>query len=85
MIRKRYFIQGVVQGVGFRPFVYKIVHELNLVGYVKNSIEGVEIEVEGDEENISLFEEYLHSKLPPLARIDNIEKSNLESKNEKKF
>lgn len=85
MIRSSYFIQGVVQGVGFRPFVYKVAHELSLAGFVKNSIEGVELEIEGDEKNITLFEEQLHSKLPPLARIDKIEKSQIELKNEKSF
>ena len=85
MIRSGYYIQGLVQGVGFRPFVYKLAHELNLAGFVKNSIEGVELEIQGDEKNITLFEEYLHSKLPPLARIDNIEKSLTEIKNEKSF
>lgn len=85
MIRKSYFIQGLVQGVGFRPFVYKIARELTLNGFVKNSSEGVELEIEGDEKNITLFEEYLHSKLPPLARIDNINKSQKELKYENSF
>ena len=75
MIRNSYFIEGVVQGVGFRPFVYKIAHELNLVGFVKNTPDGVELEIEGLEIKIAEFENLLQSQLPPLARIDKVEKS----------
>ncbi len=85
MIRESYFIQGVVQGVGFRPFVYKIAHELNLVGFVKNSVEGVELEIQGSNANVREFENLLHTKLPPLARIDNLEKSELEFRHDKDF
>ncbi|MGB3961752.1 MAG: Sua5/YciO/YrdC/YwlC family protein, partial [Sulfurimonas sp.] len=70
MIRKNYFIQGIVQGVGFRPFVYKIAHELDLSGFVKNSNEGVELEIEGEADRLAAFEEALVRRLPPLARID---------------
>ncbi len=73
MIRKGFYIRGVVQGVGFRPFIYKLAHELNLVGFVKNSINGVELEVEGTKEYIELFEKSFHSNLPPLAKIDKVE------------
>ncbi|MDD2906649.1 MAG: carbamoyltransferase HypF [Sulfurimonas sp.] len=72
MIRKNYFIQGIVQGVGFRPFVYKIAHELDLSGFVKNSNEGVELEIEGEADRLAAFEEALVRRLPPLARIDRI-------------
>ncbi|MCD6258383.1 MAG: carbamoyltransferase HypF [Helicobacteraceae bacterium] len=77
MIREVYCIQGIVQGVGFRPFVYKIAHELNLSGFVKNSISGVTIEVEGNKKSLQLFEEYLHSQLPPLAHIDTLSKTQI--------
>ena len=79
-IRKAFFIQGVVQGVGFRPFVYRMAHKLYLYGFVKNSIEGVDIELEGDARDISVFESYLHTKLPPLARIDNIKTAHIAPK-----
>ena len=78
MIRESYFIQGLVQGVGFRPFVYKIATALNLKGFVKNNERGVEIEVEGDEASLKLFQKQLTSKIPPLARIDNLQKTQLE-------
>ena len=80
-----YKIFGQVQGVGFRPFIYKTALELSLVGFVKNDINGVELEIQGNQENIHLFEEYLQFKLPPLARIDNIEKIDLIELNEKSF
>ncbi|MFA6197182.1 MAG: carbamoyltransferase HypF [Sulfurimonas sp.] len=85
MFRKSFYIEGVVQGVGFRPFVYKLAYENRLVGFVKNDSSGVQIEVEGSEENIALFEEQLHSKLPPLARIDKIEVKDLQPLYEKTF
>ena len=85
MIRKSLFVQGVVQGVGFRPFVYKIAHELKLGGFVYNNIKGVEIEIEGDKDSVSLFEEYIYSKLPPLARIDSLSSKELNLKNETAF
>lgn len=75
LIRKVFLIQGIVQGVGFRPFIYRLSLENSLVGFVKNGINGVELEVEGRAENIVLFEKQLHSKLPLLARIDKIESS----------
>jgi len=79
MIRESYFIQGFVQGVGFRPFVYKIATALNLKGFVKNNERGVAIEVEGDAASLRLFQKQLTSKIPPLARIDNLEKTQLEA------
>ncbi len=85
MIRCKYVINGQVQGVGFRPFIYKLACGNSLCGFIKNDSKGVEIEVEGSQTNINTFEEQLHSKLPPLARIDNIEKTNIETLNEKTF
>ena len=76
-IRVNLKIEGQVQGVGFRPFVYKLANKLNLAGFVKNSINGVVIEIEGIEENIKSFENLLISDLPPLARINKIKKKNL--------
>ncbi|QFR48970.1 carbamoyltransferase HypF [Sulfurimonas lithotrophica] len=73
MTRKHYFIEGVVQGVGFRPFIYKVATELGLSGFVKNTPEGVEIELQGCIQSIEDFEKNLKTKLPVLARIDAIE------------
>lgn len=86
MIRTRYFIEGVVQGVGFRPFIYKIATSLSLTGYVKNSSNGVDVEVQGCIERIKEFDKRLIDELPLLARIDKSKTSIIKnSTNEKKF
>ncbi|MGL5807399.1 MAG: acylphosphatase, partial [Xenococcaceae cyanobacterium] len=48
-------IQGAVQGVGFRPFVYRLAKEIGLLGWVNNSTEGVFIEVEGTQQQLETF------------------------------
>jgi len=74
-MRSRFTVTGVVQGVGFRPFVYRIALENNLKGYVKNMGDGtVEIEVEGSEKDIEKFVSQLISRKPPLAKIDGIKR-----------
>jgi len=83
--RKSFLIQGAVQGVGFRPYIYRLSLLNSLVGFVKNGINGVELEVEGRAENIALFEEQLHSRLPPLARIDKVRASYKKPLHEKIF
>jgi len=75
-LRIKYKINGIVQGVGFRPTVYKIAKDLDLKGYVLNSGDGVVVEVEG--ELAEKFIDILKNNLPPLARIDTIEKEILE-------
>ena len=63
-------VSGIVQGVGFRPFVYRIAVENSLVGYVRNRGDAVvEIIVEGKENNIKHFLNYLERRKPPLAKI----------------
>ena len=68
--RKRIHVQGVVQGVGFRPFVYRIAAEFGIGGFVHNSSDGVFIEAESKEISFNLFFDALQHQLPPLARID---------------
>ena len=70
-------VQGIVQGVGFRPFVYNLCQSCELRGYIANTSSGVDIEVEGEEENIKGFLEDLRDKKPPLARIDSVAKKSL--------
>ncbi len=72
-IRENIIIRGIVQGVGFRPFIHKLVRHYNLSGWIINSNQGVEIEVEGEEEEIKDFLKDIKIKLPPLARIEEIE------------
>ena len=65
-------VQGVVQGIGFRPFVYRLAHQFGLSGWVYNTADGVEIEVEGRAEQRSAFLDTLQRDAPPLARITTV-------------
>lgn len=76
-LRLRVHIQGIVQGVGFRPFIYQLAHRHRLNGYVANTPKGVEIEVEGDQEALQNFLEKLPKTVPPLARITQIDTEEL--------
>ncbi len=67
--RKRIELQGIVQGVGFRPYVFRLATELSVAGFISNSSAGVTIEVEGEPAAVELFLRRLPSELPPLARI----------------
>ena len=71
--RRRIEIQGAVQGVGFRPFVYRTARQTGVSGYVLNCSAGVVIEAEGDEPAVTRFLRTLRNELPPLARIDAIQ------------
>ena len=66
-------IHGAVQGVGFRPFVYRLATELELTGWVLNDVNGVFIEVEGESETIEAFTTRLQDELPVVAVIDSID------------
>ncbi|MFI5120852.1 MAG: carbamoyltransferase HypF [Thermoanaerobaculia bacterium] len=68
-------IRGAVQGVGFRPFVYRLATSLGLSGWVLNDIQGVFLEVEGDPERLSAFRERLRGETPPRARIQELSES----------
>ncbi len=65
-------VRGVVQGVGFRPFIYGLAVKHNLKGWVYNTSEDVRIEVEGKAEAVQQFEQELRTQAPPLAQIENI-------------
>jgi len=71
----RVAVWGVVQGVGFRPFVYRLAHQYSLQGWVRNTSGNVIIEVEGDEKNIKGFLTDLEIKAPPMAHIEKVEVS----------
>jgi len=66
-------VRGVVQGVGFRPFVYRLAQEYGLKGWVRNTSGNVEIEVEGDKETLESFLAALESNPPPMAYIEKVE------------
>ena len=83
--RIRIELDGIVQGVGFRPFVWQLANSLNLAGWVCNHDSGVTVEVEGDPKTTNAFTENLRLELPPLARIDALECVDLQPLNETKF
>lgn len=66
----RVHITGIVQGVGFRPFVYNLATRLDLKGWVRNTSAGVDIEVDGDKGTLDCFLKSLRDEAPPLSRID---------------
>lgn len=70
MKAKKILTQGIVQGVGFRPYVYRLACDLNLKGYVRNLGNVVEIIIEG--EKTDLFIERLPNELPPIAKINSM-------------
>ncbi|WNI18879.1 carbamoyltransferase HypF [Actinacidiphila sp. ITFR-21] len=74
-IRRRFEVRGVVQGVGFRPFVYVTASELALAGSVVNTGGGVVAEVEGDPDAVAEFGRRLRADPPPLAVVESVRES----------
>ncbi len=62
-------VRGLVQGVGFRPFAYRLAHDLGLAGWVFNDADGVAIEVQGAVSALTRFEQRLKTDAPPMARV----------------
>ena len=75
----RISIQGIVQGVGFRPFVYNLASRCSLTGWVKNTSSGVVIEVEGSQDALEIFLSNLKNQAPPLAQIDSLSREKISS------
>ncbi len=75
LARARIFVRGIVQGVGFRPFIYRLASDHELKGWVLNSTEGVVIEVEGPTDRLEEFITDITLKAPPLAVIEKVEAS----------
>ena len=71
-------IQGAVQGVGFRPFIYRLARELGLGGWVNNSAQGVLLEAEGSHEQLEIFFQRIKQEKPPHASIQSMTSSLLE-------
>jgi len=71
-------VRGIVQGVGFRPFVYSLAIRNQLTGWVRNTSSGVEIEVNGRRDALNTFLAVLQQQPPPLARIDALESEGIE-------
>lgn len=73
-IRIAFTAQGQVQGVGFRPFVWRLANRFGLSGFCRNTSAGVSIEVQGSPAALERFEEELTTSLPPLARLETLKK-----------
>ncbi|MFF0065413.1 carbamoyltransferase HypF [Streptomyces sp. NPDC005279] len=71
--RRRVTVRGVVQGVGFRPFLYTLATGLDLVGHVTNTGEGVVAEVEGPPADLVLFCDRISADAPPLAIVESVD------------
>jgi hydrogenase maturation protein HypF len=84
-VRRRIRVRGVVQGVGFRPFVWELAHRHHLGGTVCNTSGAVLIEVEGDAAAVDAFTAELRSRPPRLARIVAVDSEDLEARGETGF
>ena len=83
--RLKLAVRGAVQGVGFRPFVFRLAEELKLAGWVNNSPQGVFIEVEGPRPALEKFLLRLETEKPPRSFIQSLESSWLDSIGYKNF
>lgn len=84
-VRRRFRVAGVVQGVGFRPFVYVTATSLSLTGEVSNDAAGVIVEVEGAPGDVAEFAERLRADVPPLARVERVLASELPARGGTQF
>jgi len=84
-IRQRLFVEGVVQGVGFRPCVYGLALRHHLSGFVGNNSEGVFIEIEGAAATLAAFVRDLRNNPPPLAHIEQITITEMDPSHENGF
>lgn len=83
--RQRFSVIGIVQGVGFRPFVARLATSLDLAGWVRNTSSAVEIEVEGPADSLAAFAHRLESEAPPAASIEHIDRLTIPCTNEPNF
>jgi hydrogenase maturation protein HypF len=73
MARRRIVVRGIVQGVGFRPFVHRLAARCQIAGFVLNDGVGVLIEAEGDEASLARFVSAITAEAPVIARVDSVE------------
>ena len=83
--REAITVRGVVQGVGFRPFVYRLAAEEGLAGFIGNDTGGVTLEIEGTAARLENFRRRLKEEAPPLSRIDSVHSRSIPPKQEKDF
>ncbi|MCB0807492.1 MAG: acylphosphatase, partial [Bacteroidales bacterium] len=74
-------VKGLVQGVGFRPFIYRIAHRFNLLGWVENRNDGVIIKVEGEEKELEDFTLAIRKEAPVASNIHSIESTEIPVEN----
>ncbi|MEA2010371.1 MAG: Sua5/YciO/YrdC/YwlC family protein, partial [Actinomycetota bacterium] len=85
LTRRRLRVSGIVQGVGFRPFVYGLALDVGLAGFVGNDTDGVFIEVESEDETLDRFVNELEASAPPAARIQRIESEDIDPTGDTSF
>ncbi len=85
VIRSRFLINGIVQGVGFRPFVYRLARGLDLTGWVRNTPAGVEAEVQGLPGSMASFRQSIKAESPPLAAISAISEQEIPPLDDREF
>lgn len=84
-MRERLVVRGVVQGIGFRPFVYCLANELDLTGWVRNTASGVVIEIEGSAQDLQVFHHRLYEDRPPNCIIQCVESARVQAEQERGF
>jgi hydrogenase maturation protein HypF len=84
-VRKGIEVSGIVQGVGFRPYVYRLAAELRLAGLITNTASGVSIEVQGPSEAVEAFLARLPVELPPLAHVTDVAVRDLPCDHDREF
>ena len=86
-MHKRFLIEvaGIVQGVGFRPYIFRLADRLKLTGFVNNNSDGVLIEIEGDQDSLNEFVSILKFQPPPLAQMTRIDVREIPKKEQSQF
>ncbi len=85
IIRKRIDLEGIVQGVGFRPYVFRLATDRKLAGVISNTSSGVTVEIEGSAEVVEDFVSRLPQEPPPLARIVQLEVTDIACRGDADF
>ncbi|NQV43213.1 MAG: carbamoyltransferase HypF [Candidatus Marinimicrobia bacterium] len=85
MLRRRLTINGIVQGVGFRPFIYSLAKDIGLVGSVYNSSDGVKVDIQGNSIQLDQFDARLRLEAPPLSTIISVQKEDIPALDDSDF
>src|SRR6476660_8593508 len=84
-IRRHIDVKGIVQGVGFRPYIYRLATERGLAGTIHNTSSGVSVEIEGPSDCVEDFVAHLRTGAPPLAYVTDITVHNVPCGGEEEF